>query len=269
MGIRAVTDMGMRADNQDSYWAAQILVDRPGGTPVSSVAGIDDIPGDISRGVVLCLCDGMGGLEHGARASQTATDYIRKVFEVEGTIDEGVVRDALNKANSELITTSQGRRVGTTATVLVALDGEYRIFHVGDSRCYKIRTDNTYKVLTRDHTAFRMYHDRGDLKKSGGKYLMKGQPVDASMLRKWSSMLTRCVGVKGKMHIDMYEGTYRPGEIFLIASDGFWHRLTDDPRWTRGIRRNYGQGEEYYRYLVDKYIKAGEKDNLTVVSVMV
>lgn len=269
MLIQAVTDTGMRSDNQDSFWAARILVGVPGGTPVESVDPNGSVPSDISEGVVLCLCDGMGGLDEGARASQTAADYIRRVFEQEGTVDESVVEQAMREANKELLRTSNGGRLGTTCTVVVALDGEYRIFHVGDSRCYKIRNDNTYKVLTKDHTAFRRYHDRGELVRQGGTFYMNGHPVDRSKLRKWSSMLTSCIGVKEKMEIDTYKGTYRPGEIFLVASDGFWHRLADDPRWARDLRRNFMRGEDYFRQLIEKYKSVGEKDNLTVVAVMV
>lgn len=270
MIITAHTDIGMRKDNQDSYWAARFLAGSPEGEPVSAVRNMNNLPSGVSHGAVICICDGMGGLSDGARASQTAASYIREVImgELEdGTINEDAIENAMLRANADLKKSSTTAKVGTTCTIFIAVDGEYRIFHVGDSRCYKVNRDNTYKVLTTDHTAYQRYTQRHDLRRKNGEFFLKGERIDKSIVRKFRSSLTRCLGVKERTQVDIYEGFYEPGEIFLVASDGFWHRLTADPRWTMDLRRNFH--EEHFKGLVRTFKNRGEKDNLTVAAVQV
>lgn len=262
----------MRKDNQDSYWAARFIAGSPRGEEVSAVRNMNNLPDGVSQGAVICICDGMGGLSDGARASQTAVSYIREVImgQVEaGTIDESAIEEAMLRANSDLKDSSNTAKIGTTCTIFIAIDGEYRIFHVGDSRCYKVRMDNTYKVLTNDHTAYQRYIERKELTRKDGSFFLRGEPVENSTVRRFRSSLTRCLGVKSQTTVDIYEGTYSPGEIFLVASDGFWHRLTSDPRWTSDFRRNFKYGEDYFASLMNKFKRRGEKDNLTVAAVQV
>lgn len=266
MDIRAVTDIGTRQENQDSFWTARFIVDKPWSPSVNDVDPDGELPEGVSVGSIVCLCDGMGGLEEGAYASRTTLEYIRDCIR-SGKFDVDSVKEAIYEANREIYTKGGKGRIGTTCTLIILVDGEYRILHAGDSRCYKVSKDYTYKLLTKDHTGFNKYIERGELVREGSRFLLDGNIITDRHARSLRSKLTRCVGSKESVTLDEEEGYYRDGDIFLIASDGFWHRLGADYNWPKKFVQNFSHGERYFQNLINGYKNAGEKDNLTVAAV--
>ena len=188
MKLYSLTDIGIkRSDNQDNYWSAILKVN------------------DTEAGVV-CLCDGMGGLNNGSLASrmvvEAVRDYILREFEFEG-IDE-----VIKLVNQKILGMSGGEReklMGTTCTFLLCYDGSYKIWHIGDSRAYLIRNGKE-TLLTTDHSAIHEYN----IRKQDNEYLWN----------KYKNKLTRCIGVKNEILPDIYEGSYNSGDVFFLCSDG-------------------------------------------------
>ena len=133
MDIISLTDKGVyRENNQDNYWAAVL-----------------DVNGEEAG--VICLCDGMGGLENGELASRLVTsavrEYILKDFDFSGII--GV----LEKVNRKIYNMSGGdssKLMGTTCTIVMCYRGKYNVYHIGDSRGYLFRDGKSYQI-TEDH----------------------------------------------------------------------------------------------------------------------
>lgn len=223
MKIDSLTDIGVRRkENQDNYWSALLRVD---GTDAG----------------VVCLCDGMGGLNNGGLASRIVVESVRDYFKK--NIDFDGLSTVLQRANSQIydIARSEGSRMGTTCTVLLCYEGTYRILHVGDSRCYLIR-GSSFKALTQDHSALAKYKITKD--------------KNPDLYKKYKNSLTRCIGVKEFVQTDYLEGEYLEGDTFLCCSDGLWHYFDD-----------YVVSEEELLQLpelVQKCIQSGETDNITV-----
>lgn len=266
MQVYAVTDIGKRAQNEDSFWVATIGVELEGGdlSQVGNTPG--ELPANVVEGSIICVCDGMGGLSRGDVASQTVIKYIRDTVQ-SGTVSIDSLVDTINAASNDLykLGQSQGARLGTTCTVIILVNGEYRILHVGDSRCYKINRDSTYTVLTEDHTAFNKFRKEGQLIRIDERNVqVRGKVQRIGQLR---SKLTKSVGVKPEVEVDVLEGIYSRGDMFLISSDGFWHGLEIDPRWTINLRHAVNK-EEHFSKLIEKFKRAGASDNLTVTMVV-
>lgn len=223
MKIDSLTDIGVRRkENQDNYWSALLKVD-------GEDAG------------VICLCDGMGGLNNGGLASRIVVESVRDYFKK--NIDFDGLSAVLQSANNTIhsIANGEGSRMGTTCTVLLCYEGTYRILHVGDSRCYLLR-DHVFKALTHDHSALAKY-----------KITKKNNP---ELYRKYKNSLTRCIGVKDYVQTDYVEGTYQSGDVFLCCSDGLWHYFDDN---------TYSEEELFQlKPLIKKCIDLGETDNITV-----
>ena len=124
---------GLRPNNQDRYVA------------------------DTAREVFL-VADGMGGQEHGEKASSMAAEIIPRAIQVhlDSHIDPGqAVMQALYEANRAILEASRhqavGRRMGTTAVLAVRQDDRIYVAGFGDSRAYLIRGDRV-EQLTIDHT---------------------------------------------------------------------------------------------------------------------
>ena len=195
MEIYTLTDKGdMRRDNQDNYWSAVL-----------------DVNGE-EAGVV-CLCDGMGGLDNGELASRAVIQAIRKY--ILSDFDFGGIIGILTKINSSIKKYSENtpnKRMGTTCTLIVCYRGRYKICHIGDSRAYLIRNGNA-SLLTSDHSVLNVYG------------ITKSENPD--MWEKYKSKLTRCIGVKDEIQPDVYQGVYQEGDYFFLCSDGCWHYLED------------------------------------------
>lgn len=225
MKLDSLSDIGVRRrDNQDSYWCSRLLVD---GREVG----------------VACICDGMGGLDNGALASKMVIERIREHFLK--SIDFASLEGVLKSVNKEILRLAEksGGRSGTTCTVLLCCDGQYKIYHIGDTRCYMV-SKSEVSLLTEDHSV--VY-----------RYKKMGIELPDDLKRKHRNSLTRCIGVEDNISLDLLEGTYDSGDIFVICSDGLWHYFDNYDTDISCL--------ENLRSLVDNCINSGETDNITVV----
>ena len=82
MKLISLTDIGVkRRENQDNYWSALLSVD--GGE-----AG------------VICMCDGMGGLNSGGLASKMVASAVRDYLKT--SIDFYGLKDVIEQANKSI-----------------------------------------------------------------------------------------------------------------------------------------------------------------------
>lgn len=224
MKLISLTDIGVkRRENQDNYWSALLSVD-------GEEAG------------VICMCDGMGGLNSGGLASKMVASAVRDYLKT--SIDFYGLKDVIEQANKSIYELSNGDKsavMGTTCTVLFCYQGKYRILHVGDSRCYLL-SNHEFNALTVDHSAIKQY----GITKEKSELLYK----------RYKNSLTRCIGVKPEVTLDYYEGNYSEGDSFLVCSDGLWHYLEDYDYFEEDLFDLKG--------LVQKCMDSGETDNITV-----
>lgn len=226
MKLSSLTDIGIkRKDNQDNYWSARLSIN---GKEVG----------------VICLCDGMGGLDNGGLASRVVVEAVREFFTRSTDLEE--LKKVVKEANSYLYNKSIMERIslGTTCTILYCCEGSYHILHIGDSRCYrKSINDGNVKVLTSDHTVL-------------AKYKQAGKTLPPHLVKKYKNTLTRCIGVASSIELDYYTGDYVEGDLFLVCSDGFWHFLD--------FSSFYNSDFSDLKKLINTFIGKGETDNITV-----
>src|SRR5262249_2801062 len=131
--VGACSAQGVRPNNEDRYVA------------------------DADQDVFL-VADGMGGQEHGERASGMAAEIIPRAYRhylaAHGNAENAVVQ-ALSEANRAIIDAGQqqaaSRRMGTTAVLAVRQAGQVFVAGLGDSRAYLVR-GRRVEQLTADHT---------------------------------------------------------------------------------------------------------------------
>src|SRR5207237_10489425 len=99
-------------------------------------------------------------------------------------------------------------------TALPLFETRFRIGQVGDSRAYLLR-DNRLSQLTKDHSYVQEQVDAG--------YLTPEQ----ARTHPYSNVITRCVGANNDVAPDIYVGTVKPKDLFLLASDGLTGMLED------------------------------------------
>ena len=173
------------------------------------------------RGIFV-VADGMGGHAAGEVASDMAVHYVaRELDSLRGLSDEQVaerMRGAIRTANGAIfqrtLTEHDKRGMGTTVTALTLYESRFLIGQVGDSRAYLLR-DNKLSQLTKDHSYVQEQVDAG--------YLTPEQ----ARTHPYSNVITRCVGANSDVMPDIYVGSVRPRDVFLLPSDGLTGMLED------------------------------------------
>ncbi len=238
--VGARTDVGMvRSGNEDNFFAEA----------------------DAKRGVFV-VADGMGGHAAGEVASEMAVQIIaRTLLPLQSVKADGapaLVAQALKDANraiyERMLAEVDKQGMGTTASVLVMSDEGYLIGQIGDSRIYLLR-DGALTQITKDHSYVQEQVDAGLLTPEQARY------------HPYSNVITRCVGASDEVEADIYQGETRPGDVFLVASDGLTG-MVDDRRLQQLLLARSGPGR-----IVDALIaeanNRGGLDNITSIVVQV
>jgi protein phosphatase len=210
------------------------------------------------RGIFV-VADGMGGHAAGEIASEMAVQFIaRDLGSFKGlSTDDAAARmtRAIKAANAAIfertLAEHDKRGMGTTCTGLV-LHGHnrYLIGQVGDSRAYLLREERFHQ-LTKDHSYVQEQVDAG--------YLTPEQ----ARTHPYANVITRCVGASGDVMPDIFSGTVRPGDVFLLASDGLTGMVEDDG--LEAILKAQGAPERWVDKMVAEANRRGGLDNITCI----
>ena len=211
---------------------------------------------------VFIVADGMGGHAAGEVASEMAVRIIaRELGDLTGCTDAEAadkVRNAIVEANSAIfqrtLAEQDKRGMGTTATAMILLNGNYLIGQVGDSRAYVLR-DGTLTQLTKDHSYVQEQVDAGYLS------------AEEARTHPYSNVITRCVGANVDVAPDVYLGSLRSGDVYLIASDGLTGMIEDEDLLRMMLKGQTPQ--QLADDLVGEANRRGGLDNVTVIIVRI
>jgi len=216
---------------------------------------------DSRRGVFM-VADGMGGHAAGEVASEMAVQIVaRQLLQLDSVTAPDAanrtaqaMRDANRAIYDRMLAENDKQGMGTTASVLVLSDDRYLIGQIGDSRIYMLR-DGALTQVTKDHSYVQEQVDAGLLTPEQARY------------HPYSNVITRCVGASEQVEPDLYAGEVKPGDLFLVASDGLTG-MVDDRRLQQILLVRSGPGR-----IVDALIAEangrGGLDNITAIVVQV
>lgn len=205
-----------------------------------------------SQGRVLmaAVCDGMGGMDRGECASGYLTEELitwfydgllsvigkkkplwvlrrsaeRKVFQVQQRLQSYADK--------------RGLEMGTTMSMLVLWEKKYLLWHLGDSRIYRLSAHKKSRIslLTKDHV-----QDK--------------------------NKLTKCVGSFGFFQPDFRMGVVGKGEAFLLCSDGFWHEMKMEElcESLAPVSMTEERCDRRLQEIGEAAMRRGERDNLSAV----
>ncbi len=208
------------------------------------------------------VADGMGGQVAGELASSMAVATLREKLARIGEDAEpaaaAILSRAIIAANDEIfrrtLAEEDKRGMGTTVTALALSGSRYALGHVGDSRAYVIRDDEIYRI-TKDHSWVQEQVDSGYL------------TAEQARTHRYASVITRCVGASPEIEPDVYSGSIRPGDVFLLATDGLTNMIGDDEiLWMTSLEYS---PERLVNALIDEANRMGGLDNIAVIVVRI
>jgi protein phosphatase len=206
------------------------------------------------------VADGMGGQDHGERASGLAADIIPRVI-CDGLGQRRqagqVLQQALAQANQAIVEAGrdqpEGRRMGTTAVLALEREGQVYVAGLGDSRAYLVRGDQVQQ-LTMDHSVAQALVIAG---------VFTPEEARQSPLQ---HVLHRFLGCT-QMYEDaeIYPFTPQAHDRLLLASDGLTNHIDEDDL-REGVLL-FRDPQAWADFLVDLALQRGSRDNVTCVVV--
>lgn len=226
-----------------------------------------DDPGLLQSGVLAVVCDGMGGMEGGEKASRLCAELVYNGFyQVGGT--ENICQllwELVTAADREIaqLRGNDGRPLnsGTTVVAAAVKDDKAYWVSVGDSRIYLFH-DGRLEQLTRDQN-FRL-----TLQERCSAGLITPQQMEADCRK---DALISYVGKGGDITIDTGVVSFRPAEddLLLLCSDGLYKSVTEG-EIQRMIQRHIKQPQKLTGILTRAAISGGtpgKHDNITVLTI--
>jgi len=191
----------------------------------------DAVASDAANGLVV-LADGMGGYNAGEVASGMATTVVTtEIAQVlqqtqpyaqdkDGNmVAASIVRETVLKANTSVYQAAQSNPqyagMGTTLVVALFYANKMLVAHLGDSRLYRLRGDQ-FSQVTRDHSLLQEQIDAGLISPEQAKHAQH------------KNLVTRALGIDPAVEPEIHEYDARPGDLYLLCSDGLCDMVADD-----------------------------------------
>lgn len=212
---------------------------------------------ELSWGSVFTVCDGMGGHVGGATASSIAVKSILEFLGKDQAPENpgAALAKSLEFANEQIYATTLAqpelRGMGTTAVIMLVIDSQIWLAHVGDSRIY-IHSEGQLHRLTRDHSFVQTLVDKGIISE------------EEMELHPRKNELTRALGTRPSVEPEVCERPVLPqsGDTFLLCSDGLYGMI--DPAEILGILQSNPALQPATERLIFEANERGGHDNITV-----
>ena len=206
------------------------------------------------------VADGMGGHTSGEVASAAALSalagFLRDAAAAGAAGDpRDTLQQALAYANDRLYQANlanhlgDGSGMGTTLTGVwqPAPDGQLLVFHVGDSRLYRLRRGQLVQ-FTRDQTMYQQALEAGET-----------GPLPAR------NLLLQALGPAPEIQPQVHAQTPAPGDLYLLCSDGLYSASADQRIAACLAQATATNLEASCAQLVAMAKQDGSRDNITAV----
>lgn len=201
---------------------------------------------------LFAVCDGMGGHEAGEVASAIAVESISK--NAPDVLDDAALGAAVEAANLAVINAAEqgvGQTgMGCTATAVMLVGEKMAVAHVGDSRCYLLRSGTLVRV-THDHSYVEELVDAGEI------------TADEARVHPARSIITRALGSDPDLYADHFTLDVEKGDRIVVCSDGLNSMVPDDQ--IEDLCLTSPTPQECADSLVEAAIAEGGHDNVTVL----
>jgi PPM family protein phosphatase len=204
-------------------------------------------------GLLLVVCDGMGGHVGGERASRLAVEtFIALVRGGSGDPDT-LLRSALKEANQVVYEESRRtpdlKGMGTTLVAALVSGDRATVLNLGDSRAYHLRGGRLVRI-SNDHSLV-------------GELVAQGRITEQqARVHPQRNIITQALGLDPGVTPDIYHVDLRDGDALLLCSDGLYGMVED--REIERIVKSGGTPERSCDGLIGAALDGGGDDNISV-----
>jgi protein phosphatase len=199
-----------------------------------------------NKGIAIAVADGVSSSMAAREASQTAiTGFLTDYYATPDTwrTQQSAMR-VIQALNSSLFGRSQNSIYGegylTTLSALILKGSTAFIFHVGDTRVYRLRGEE-FECITRDHT----------------------QRIDRN-----TQYLSRALGADPYLEVDTHTLEVEVGDIFLLSCDGI-HEFIPAAEFKILVKNNRTDLDALVNGAIDLALKHNSDDNISIQAVAI
>jgi serine/threonine protein phosphatase PrpC len=217
----------------------------------------EDVGQAANRGLLFAVADGMGGASAGEHASRLALERLAESYYAgaDRPLPE-LLHTGVTTANRSVFEEATANPayfgMGTTLSCLsIRGDGVY-VASVGDSRVYLARKGAPVVQITDDHSLVAEQVRNG---------IISEEEAREHSLK---NLITRAVGIRDNVEIDLFATRLQKGDTLLLCSDGLCNLVGE-----REINdaMHLDTLEHAARVLVGRALESGGQDNISVVLV--
>ncbi len=204
---------------------------------------------------VSCVCDGIGSFEQSEIASGMMVEGITKWFDgvvqyYPNVLDrDGLVEDleiTIRELNELIHEYRQNHQIaiGCTMSLMFWVNNEYFVYHVGDSRIYRVRD-----------MLFQMTQDEVLLRQQDGRE---------------KTLLVNYIGKSSELCLNRQRGMADHGDMFVLGTDGLCSELIYED--VSDLPRHINSDDAVVmtcKYLIDLVLSRGVTDNVSCAIVQV
>jgi serine/threonine protein phosphatase PrpC len=206
------------------------------------------------KGALYLVADGMGGHQAGEVASQEAVEAVIEHYYEDPSRDiPGSLTRAFQAANQTIYEQASSNPatagMGTTLVAAVVRGRKAYVANVGDSRAYSIGRKGI-RQITDDHSWVEEQVRAGLLS------------PERARRHPQRNLITRALGSRPTVDVDLFETRIRKGDAILLCSDGLTNHVEDGE--IEATLRSY-PAEEAVEALVAMANERGGSDNISVV----
>jgi serine/threonine protein phosphatase PrpC len=245
----------VREHNEDNFMVADLSTEKRGLGESESIQ--KTTLG--TRGLVLAVCDGMGGAAAGEVASQMAVDTVYEIMQAGGPprdrdqLARRLVR-AIEEAGARIFSAAKmdrtRRGMGTTSTVAALVDSTIFVGNVGDSRAYVLRGDQ-FALISKDQSLVNQLIEAGQLTEEEAEAF------------EHSNIILQALGTTEEVTVDLTFLELRRGDRLLMCSDGLSGLVHAE--MMRDVLRSTDDLSEAAQQLIAMANAGGGHDNITII----
>ena len=219
------------------------------------------IPGDpqvlTTKGALFVVADGLGGHTKGEVASEMTVKLVREAYYQDENDDiSASLQHAVEHANTLIYQTNQvqieppdkDHSMGSTCVAAVLQGDTVYIANVGDSRAYIVRKGQV-KQVSQDHTP-------------EAEQMRAGLLTEEQARAQSSNKITRCLGIKPDVEVDVFTEPVHQGDVLVLCTDGLSKTISDEEI---GKLVQQFEPQQSVQRLIELANEQGGPDNITAV----
>ena len=164
------------------------------------------------------VCDGMGGLDQGEKASLMTVSSLKRLLSVGFRSLQKDLQEYIDEISAALYSTSgEAHSAGSTLTIVYITGNRFVTANLGDSRVYFKRRTLPLSLITEDHSQAMWYLSHG---------ILTPEEAEAHESR---NILRRYIGApvqEGKKPDISRATRMKQGDVLLLCSDGLSNMLS-------------------------------------------